>query len=263
MPTTAFRSPGSLVLAALCALAPAAPAQKPPKKDQDPEVAAKVDLLDEVADDRKFERDAEGVAAIDVLYQKHEEGLHPKDEKMVLKALDDVLNRSKVRDANQTQLYDAAAAALGQHGAGGAKALKKAFESKRFPDKPEWVPLREKLLRNIGKTKEESMVKFLIDEARRNPEAALQAAAGEALGNFEESPEKVRKEIVSQLLITYGSLAEIASQLGTNIEAQNAQRRLAALSGKWNDTLRKLTKQDFDAFREWQDWYNDNKNKPW
>jgi hypothetical protein len=239
-------------------------AQDPkPKEEPDKEVAEKVELLEDIAKDKKFERDAEGLAVIDVLYQKQEAGMIEKDEQMVAEALDDLLNKGKVRPHDQTQLYEAAAYALGKFGKEGAKALKKAYEKKRFPDKPEWVPLREKLLIHLGRTKDESMVKFLLEEARRSPEAALQAAAGEALGNFDDSKEKVRKDIVDELLVRYGSLVEAASQMGTSIDAQNAQDRLATLSGKWNDTLKKLTRQNLDSFAEWQSWHNKNKNKPW
>jgi hypothetical protein len=108
------------------------------------------------------------------------------------------------------------------------------------------------------------MVKFLCGEARKQPEAALQAAAGEALGNFEESKDEIRKEIVGELLIRYGELAELASQMGSsNIEAQNAQDRLAALSDKWNTALAKLTRQNFTSFRDWQAWHNKNRTLPW
>ncbi|MCK5943795.1 MAG: hypothetical protein KAI24_17555, partial [Planctomycetes bacterium] len=197
------------------------------------------------------------------LMQKHDKGLNPKDQKAIVKGLDQVLNKYKVRPPNKAQLYSAAAEALGRHGEAGAKVLKTAYEKKRFPDKPEWVPLREKLLTNIGRTKDEDMVKFLVDEARRSPEAALQAAAGKALGNFAESDQKLRKEIVSNLIIKWGSLSEAASQLGANVEAQNAKDRLAAVSGPWNETMQKLTGQDFDTFRKWQAWYNKNKNDKW
>lgn len=261
---TSMRSPQFLVLATLVALASDAFAQDPtPPKPPDKEVAEKIAVLEEVGDDKKFARDAEGIEIIDVLYQKHEAGLNEKDQQLIVKALDTLLNKSRRRPFNQIKIYAAAANALSQHGADGAKVLKKAYESKRFPDNRDWVPLREHLLLAIGKTKDESVVKFLIDEACRSPESALQAAAGEALGNYEESKEKLRKEIVRDLLVKYGSLAEIASQMGTNIEAQNAQDRLDALSAKWNGSLKKLTRQNFDTFREWQAWHNDNKNKPW
>lgn len=262
---TTIRSQRSLVLATplLCLVSGVCAQDPTPPKPPDKEVAEKVALLDQIGDDKKFARDAEGIEIIDVLYQKHEAGLNEKDQQLIVKALDALLNKQPRRPFNQIKIYSAAANALSQQGAEGAKVLKKAYESKRFPDKPDWVPLREQLLLAIGKAKDESTVKFLVEEASRSPESALQAAAGEALGNFDQSKEKLRKEIVRELLTKYGSLAETASQLGTNIEAGNAQDRLDALSGKWNNTLKKLTGQNFDTFREWQAWHNDNKNKPW
>jgi hypothetical protein len=65
------------------------------------------------------------------------------------------------------------------------------------------------------------------------------------------------------LLVRYGELDEKASQIGTNIDAQNAQDRMNALQDKWNGTLAKLTRQNLTKFREWQAWYNKNKDKPW
>lgn len=243
--------------------APPAAAQKADKIPADPDVPVQLKKLAAVAKDRKFTRDAEGVQIIDVLIQKQDKGLNDKDQKMVVKGLDGVLNKGRLRPATKSQLYSTAAIALGRFGKAGAKPLKSAYEKKRFPNRSAWVPLREKLLVNIGKTKDEGMVKFLIDEARRSTEAALQAAAGEALGNFRESKQKLRREIVSGMIIKWGSLSEMASQLGANVEAQNARDRLAAISGPWNETMKALTGQDFDTFRKWQAWYNKNKNGKW
>lgn len=253
----------ALTVAALT-MAPAAVAQKPAKIAPDKEVAEKLKTLKAVAKEKKFARDAEGIGIIDVLIQKNEKGLNDKDKKSIVKALDGVLNKGKVRPANRAQIYNATAEALGRHGEPGAKALKAAYEKKRFPNKPAWVPLREKLLVNIGRTKDEGMVKFLLDEARRSPEAALQAAAGKALGNFNESKQKLRREIVGGMLIKWGSLSQEASRLGgANVEAQNARDRLAAIVGPWNDTMKALTGQDLDTFRKWQAWWNKNKNGKW
>lgn len=236
---------------------------KPPK-EPDKEVAEKVAALKEVVADKKFARDEEGKGIIDELHQKLQAGVHPKDEAAIHKAFEGVLTQGKLRTPDNSGLYVAVATALGYCGPQGAKILKTAYSGKRIPDHKDWVPLREQLLKNIGRTKDETMVKFLCDEARRNPEAALQASAGEALGNFDESKEAVRKEITSELLIRYGELAELASQIGSsNIEAQNARDRLATLSDKWNTTLGKMTRQNFTTFRDWQTWFNNNKGKAW
>ncbi|MEO6595542.1 MAG: hypothetical protein ABIP94_12385 [Planctomycetota bacterium] len=254
-------------LAAVLASLPASrlPQDPKPTPGPDKEVAEKIATLKEVVLDRKCARDDEGVKLIDELHMKLQAGVDPKDEKEVTKALDGVFMMGKVRPPDNMKLYYGAAAALGYCGADGAKSLQKAFESKRFKDSKEWVPLREQLLKYLGHTKDESMVKWLCKRARTDTEAALQAAAGDALGNFEESKEPVRKDIVEELMSKYGSLAEEASQMGSsNIEAQNAQNRLAALQDKWHTTLSKLTRQKkLETFREWQTWYNKNKNLPW
>jgi hypothetical protein len=250
-----------LFLSALVAQTPApAAAQKGPDK----EIATKIALLKECVLDKKCARDQEGLGIIDALQQKQQAGgVDPKDQQAIVKALEHALSSGKLRPHDQTQIYVGAAAALGYCGPDGAKVLKEAFLSKRFPEKPDWVRLREHFLKNLGRTKDESMIKFLCNEARRNPSFPLSGVAGEALGNFDESKEAVRKEIVSELMIKYGELAELASQLGTNVQAQNAQDQLAAVSDKWNSTLAKMTKQSFATFREWQTWHNKHKNQPW
>lgn len=238
-------------------------AQVPAPKGPDKEVVEQIALLKEVVADKKFAREGEGVAAIDKLLIKSRAGLDPKDQTAIVKALDGVFTGGKQRPPDKTELYIGAAQALGYCGAEGAKVLKETYAGKRFPDKPEWVPFREHLLKNLGRTKDESMVKFLINEAVRSHQAALAAAAGEALGNFEESKDALRKEIVSDLLRKYGELDEKASQIGTNIDAQNAKDQLSALQDKWNTALGKLTRQNITTFREWQAWYNKNKGHPW
>lgn len=231
---------------------------------QDPEIEAKAKVLKECVTDRKMARDAEGVEIIDQFLVKLQAGVVDKDEDIITKALGQVLTRGKVRKHDNIGLYVAAATALGYCGKDGAKILKKAYEGKRFKHHSDWVPLREHLLRNIGRTKDESMVDFLVEEAVRSPEDALMAAAGEALGNFENSKEKVRKEIVSELIKRWGSLDSKASEIGSgNIQAANARNTLAVTSGKWNETLAKLTRQNFTKFLDWQSWNNKNRNKPW
>lgn len=261
----------SLLAGLLSALPLAAQTPAPAKGDKDAkeakgpdqEVADKIALLKEVVADKKFARDAEGLAAIDVLLQKSKQGVLPKDQQAIVKAYEHVLTQGKERPHDKTELYVGAAAALGYCGKDGAKVLKAAYQNKRFPEKPDWIRLREQFLKNLGRTKDESLIKFLCQEARHNHAAALMAAAGEALGNFEDSKEAVRKEIASELMVRYGELAELASQLGTNVEAQNAQDRLAAIQDKWNATLGKLTRQSYGTFREWQTWYNKHKNQAW
>jgi|KBSSwiStaDraftv2_1062776.scaffolds.fasta_scaffold233791_2 hypothetical protein len=233
-------------------------------KQPDKEVAEKLAALKDVVEDRKCARDGEAPDLITVLVQKWQAGLADKDKKDVIKGLGNVFATGKLREPEKAQIYIATAAALGQLGPDGAKPLQDAFEGKKIPDKEAWVPVREGMLKAIGRTKDESRVKFLLDVARRDSEAPLQAAAGEALGNFDESKQDLRKEVVNGLLIKWGEMDSRARVIDpADIEAQNQRKRLAVISGKWNDTLRRLTKQQFDNFPEWQEWMNKNKGKDW
>ncbi|MBM4060453.1 MAG: hypothetical protein FJ265_05060 [Planctomycetes bacterium] len=252
------------VFAALVA-SPALAQDPAPAKGPDKEIAAKIKVLKDCVLDKKFARDEEGRQIVEFLLTKVQAGVDPKDLSAIAKALEDVLMAgSKIRPPENKVLYTAAATALGYCGPEGGKALRGAYVNKRFPEKKDWVPLREVFLRGVGRTKDETLVKFLLDEALRSPEAALQAAAGDALGNFEDAKEALRKEVVDGLIKKWGELEEKASQMGSaNIEAQNAQDRLAAITDKWNTTLARLTRQNHHKFLDWQNWHNKNKNLPW
>lgn len=253
---------------AVCALlAGLLPAQGDPadadKLKPDPEVPKLLATLKEIVMDKKMARDAEGVQVIDLLTTKVAGGLADKDRKSVAKGLEGVFTQGKLRAPATIQIYVAAAAALGTMGTDGSAPLKAAFDNKKFPNK-DWVKLREALLRNLGKTKDESMVKFLCEEARRSPEPQLMAAAGEALGNFEASDQKVRKDIVNNLLIRYGELDSRSRVLDSaDIEAMNARDYLAVISDKWNSTLGRLTGQNFRQYPEWNTWFNKNRAADW
>ena len=255
---------GVVLTASLAGAQEDASAQKP--KKQDPEVKVALKEFDTFIKDKKMKKDGEAVAIIDTMLTKARDGMHPKDEKAFVTSLQKGLN-GKLRDPEQISLYQASALALGELGPVGAKVLKKAYNSKKFPEKPPWVPLRAIFLENVGKTKDEAQISFLVEEARRAHEEVLMAAAGAALGNFAESKVKKRQEIVTDLLIRYGEVhgkAESSIDTG-NVEAQNARDRLSTIQDKWNDTLSKLTRQDFRSFPEWQSWWNDNKSnaKAW
>jgi hypothetical protein len=261
--TPRVRSLSLLLLGGLLAAQNPAPAPTPPK-GPDKEVAEKIATLKECILDKKCARDAEGVNVVDFLLQKLQGGtLEAKDKAAVVKVFGEVFTGGKVRPHDQTSLYAAAATALGYCGADGAKILKAAYGNKpRFPEKPDWVPFREQLLKYLGRTKDETMVKFLVNEACNNHEAALQKAAGEALGNFEGSKEAIRKEVVADLLVRYGELNQLANET-PSIDQQNASDRLSTIKGPWFETLGKLTGKSFDKYNEWQQWYNKHKGQPW
>ena len=143
--------------------------------------------------------------------------------------------------------------------------LKKAFkDKKRFGDK-EWRSLRADMLKSLGKTKDLNYVKFLTDEARKNIEDTLMAAAGEALAEFADADLKTRKEISKVLIKKFANIYENAN---ANLDSGDLQRktwedRYKAVADPWNTTLKKLTKQRLRTPNDWQKFYNKNKAKNW
>lgn len=254
-----------LFLMALVPFAVGVVAQEP-EAESKPEIDVKEVLgeLRKAAFDRKAARDTEAIGLVDRLLQAFEK-LDAKQKASVRKALGEILTSKKVkRTKDQTGLYVAAAAALGRMGPEAARELWKAFKSSKFK-KREWVTLRAVFLKHIGRTKDPRSIKPLIERARRDPEDAIMAAAGEALGNYEEFPEKVRKDVVKNLIIRYGQVyAESRKNLdpGDPI-VQRAKERLAQISQPWNETLRKLTGKDLRTAEEWQRFWNKHKNDRW
>jgi hypothetical protein len=251
---------------ALSALAVSVTAQvaAPVPLPADKELQDILKTLKEVVADRKMARDAEGLDSIATMLKKWEAGLNDKDQETVVKGLDGVFYQGKLRDADKLQLYTAAAVALGRLGKSGGKPLMEAIKGSRFPSKREWIPMREILLKQLGKTMDEGAIEMLVKLAKSDPEPAIEAAAGEALGNFDQSKDQIRKDIVNTLLIKWGEFESKAIPIDPgNLEAQNARSALTVISGKWNDTLRRLTRQNLDKFGQWQTWLNKNKNKEW
>jgi hypothetical protein len=233
--------------------------ETPTPKEPDPEIEKKLTTFDQAIDDRKFERDGEAVAIIDELLPKFE-GMHQKDQKAFVKALDSVFKARK-RKPDQPALYRASVAALGTVGKDASKILVGVFDKKPFDDE-EWRDLQVLILENIGRTKDESQVKFLIDRATRDPDDAIKAAAGKALGYFGESKFKVREEIFKQLVRDYMKIeGDTKTQQPNDDLAATRRRTLQAIADPWNATLGKLTGQELRTAEEWQHWYNKNKGK--
>lgn len=261
------RSPWcSLMLLSIALAAPRTNAQD----DPEPPVAAAADLeeqmkaFDEAINDRKAARDAEAQGLIDQMLQRYP-SLDDKEKAKVVKALSDCLLSPRVkREPDQRSLFIAASAALGNMGSEGAKVLVKAFDHAKFKAR-EWIAMRAQFLKNIGTTKDERQVDFLIERAGRDPEDDIMRAAGEALGNFEKSDQKLRKKIAKELIKKFG---EIHSKANANLDpgdalVKRAKEQLTAISHDWNEALRKLTGETLTSAPDWQHFYNKKKNEDW
>lgn len=87
------------------------------------------------------------------------------------------------------------------------------------------------------------------------------AACGEALGGYKDSDIKIRKEIVKEILKTYGSVANQAREPRNT----TAQRRLRTIEKSMEMGLKTLTGQNVVGAMNWQRWWNNTgkKAKSW
>lgn len=256
---------GILVLGLLLGAAPLR-AQDEPEKKRDPEVAEKVDAFEKAISDKKMERDGEAVTLIDELLQKHQAGMHEKDQADVLKALDRVF-AVRPRKPEQPALYRAAVAALGEIGGPVAsRVLVKNVEKKPFDDE-EWLALQESMYEAIGKAHDPKQIDFLVETAIRDPVDGVQRAAAKALRHFEDLELPERQEIFKELSKYYAKVeGDSKSSLDTgDTNVATAQRKLAAIADAFNTTLTALSGQQLRTAEEWQRWWNKNKDdrKAW
>jgi hypothetical protein len=163
------------------------------------------------------------------------------------------------------RLFKAVIVALGKTGRVGSKYLAGAFKDKKRFGKKQWLSLRVEMLRNLGKTKDPAYIKFLTDEALRNIENSLMAAAGEALGEYADADLKTRKIIGKDLIKKFCNIYENAN---ANLDSGDLQRktwedRYKAVMDPWNTSLQKITKQNLRHPSDWLRFYNKNKAKNW
>jgi hypothetical protein len=260
------------VLAAVASVVGAAAAQEPEAPnaaDLRAQVPAMVKQLNAAVSDRGMMRDSEAAALIQQPGDAYAAGLPKTDARKAVTAVANVLQRAKLRPPD-APIYDAAAAALAQMGDAGAKVLQRVLETKRLPNKKEWVPTRASLLLALGRTGSDAALDFLLEQAVRSPEDEMLAAAGEALGNFSNRDEKVRKRMVVELVKKLGAVEATALQPTLTdpnepqyYGAETAKRTLRAIRERWLNTLTKLTGETFDNGTDWQRWYNKNKNVRW
>lgn len=260
--------PKVLSLFAGLVLAPLAFAQAAatPPAPVDPTLPDRLKELRSMVVQPKMEEDFRAVDLIQTL-TKDTDKRNPKDLDLIVKALGDVFRTGKVRPADRAHLYDEAAKQLGKLGADGARELVKAVTDNRFKAR-DYSPVRAKLLTEIGHTKDEKQVDFLLEQALRSPDNDVMGVAGEALGNFTSLEIKHRREVVKQLVSRYGEWHGKATQpessdpkAPVDFSPQNARETLNRIQGRWNSALSALTGQAFTSAPDWQRWIN--KNRDW
>lgn len=252
-----------LLLAAAAAAQPPAPAPAPAPIAPDPALPEKLKELKTLVGDAKMRDDFQAVSLIQHLATDPDKKAD-KDREKLAKAFGEVLRVAKVRPAGQDMIYREAADGLGKLGELGAKELAKAVVDKRFDDN---LPLRTHLVLALGRTQDEKQIDWLLDTTTRSPHDDLRGAAAEALASYLAMDLKLRREVVKQILRSWGSLHEQATTLPSTdpsapipLQPQNARETLRKVEGKWVRTLQHLTGQTQSAFADWQRWLNKNPN---
>lgn len=265
----------SWIVAALTALAPAASAaagapasvavrvqnQVPDKR---PEVA---ELCDQLADQVKGrgDKDAAAIETIDELTVEFRSS-GPKDRKAIVKAVSKCFDaRRSAEEVEQdgervlvpnNELYLASAVALGEMGPESVKALQGWIGHKRHRKD---LDLQRRLTLSLGKTADPKATGTLID-LLNHKDAALVAAAAEALAYYEDAPGDLRKDLFEALL---KSLMSAKGLKDSDLNDVIARERYDTFSAALITSLGRLSGLDERDPDTLQRWWNKNKRGDW
>ncbi|HTF87481.1 MAG TPA: HEAT repeat domain-containing protein [Planctomycetota bacterium] len=246
--------------APLAAVALAAGQQPAPNTNPDnrPEIKEAIDKLGEHAGKRGKE-DEDAIKILDTLFKEFEKS-GPKDRLMIVKGIDKCFEAKRQESAEgvrDNKLYMASAVCLRDMGPESAPILMKWIGHK---DHRKDLPLQAQLIKSLGKTKDEdgrkALIKLLVDKT-----PAIQAAAAEALGEFAEADQKVRKECVDELI--KNALMPAKGAIDVQTPNQADKDRWDTISAPIITSLQRLSRHTETDPQKWQAWWNDNKKKDW
>jgi hypothetical protein len=258
---SAFLVP-SLAAPAPCAppIAQAAGQQPAPNTNPDnrPEIKEATDKLGAHIGKRGKEDDA-AIQIIDTLIGEFEKS-GPKDRLLIVKGIDKCFD-AKRQDVSEgvpdNKLYLAAAVSLRTMGPESAPVLIKWIGHKEHRKD---LALQAKLITSLGKTRDEEgrkvLIKLLVDKS-----PAVQAATAEALGEFADADQKVRKDCVQSLITD--ALMPAKGLIDVQQPNQADKDRWDTISAPIITSLQRLTKHNESDPQKWQAWWNDNKKKDW
>lgn len=258
-----FRSPTAFIRAAIVLASTAWLAAQTPEPAIDPGLPDQLKELKSLVAEPKMTEDFRAIGLLQQL-SKDPDKRNQKDVERLAKGIGDVFRTGRVRPADKDHLYREAGDALARLGADGGKELARALQDSRIKGR-EYVPLRAHLIVDLGRTKDEKQVDWLLEQATQSPHDELMAAGGEALGQYTDLEIRKRRDVVRALIRRYAELHGLATQLDptdpaapVNFGPQNARRTLRFVEGKWNATLTALTGQSFTSLPDWQRWLNKN-----
>jgi hypothetical protein len=207
---------------------------------------------------KKGKEDAEAVKVMDKLLAEFAES-GPKDRASIVKALEKslTLKRKDHKDgAKEARVAMAAAVCLGEMAPESVKPLISITSGKKLRGNND---LRRRAIISLGKTEDERAVKPLLS-LMSDKMPIIQGAAIEALGQFRDQDQKVRKSIVEDLLKL---IMPIKSTVDTDTNDTITREQYDVIGPPTITTMQRLTDQNMRDFVEWQQWWNKNKRKDW
>lgn len=249
-----------MLLAILAALPIAAlpPAQEIAVRDNRPEVATLAKHFRIKLMTKNGEGDEEALADFGQLARMWKR-MGPKDRKLVLKRADGAfkVKRKPLDDGDPNdRLYLGMAELLGQCGPESSEVLMDWIGHKRFRDNN---GLQRRLILSLGETRSEDGVEFLVD-LLTHEEPVVQGAAGEALGEYREASEEVRKEAFEAIL---KQIVPLHNEMLNPPVDPFTRERYETVSAAMVTTLQRLSNHTETDPPQWQHWWNKNKKLPW
>ncbi len=227
------------------------------KPDKRPEIAELLTRLSEHADKRGVE-DPLAIEVIDKLLQEFPAS-GPKDRAAIVKGLDKcftVKRQESEEGVRDNSLYIASATALGGMGPESVKVLIEWIDNKSHRQD---MALQRALILALGKTKDPSATKALMDLLPHN-QAAMQAAAAEALGEYADAKQEARKQAFESILKT---LTALKGAVDSDVNDIISRERYDAISAAMITSLQRLSRHEERDPAEWQRWWNKNKKEDW
>ncbi len=229
-----------------------------PLPDKRPDVAELIAKLEADVAKNTPAGDSDAVGDIDKLYQEFPKS-GPKDRIAIVKALSkcfEAKRKETEEGVPNNKMYIAAARAMGDMGPESTKPLVGWVGHKNFRKD---LVLQRYLLLSLGKTRDKDGLKTLI-VSLENKDAAIVSAAAEAMGEFAEAPQDVRKEVFDALLKPLMAAKSAADVVSTD---QTAKDRFDIIKAAIITSLGKLSKHQEQDPDEWQRWWNKNKRADW
>lgn len=225
--------------------------------DKRPEVK---ELLGQLKDHagKRGKQDTEAIAVMNLLLVEFEQS-GKKDREAIAKGFSGVFKQKRQEDENgvrQNQIFMTSAVAMGLMGPESVKSLTGWIDHKSHRKD---LALQRRLILSLGKTKDPKGIKPLIGLLVHR-QATVQAAASEALGNYDGSDQKVRKDAFESILKVY---AGVSGQKDSDPNDRTARERYDAISAPMGTALALLSGQDNRKVVEWTRFWNKNKKKNW